>query len=80
MAREESMGSFPPTRPTLIVDSSTSCPRCDGEQIRHIGIDAESAFEWRECVDCSFFWGLPRGWTRGDGPLVSRAHQGAARW
>lgn len=74
------MGSFPATRPTLIVGSSTSCPRCEGEQIRRIGIDAESAFEWRDCIDCSFLWGLPRGWTREDGPFVSRAHQGAARW
>lgn len=74
------MGSFPPTRPTLVVRSSTSCPRCDGGCIRGIGIDAESAFEWRECTDCSFLWGLPRQWTLSDGPLESRAHQGAARW
>ena len=77
---EEPMGSFPSTRPTLVVHSSTSCPRCDGVCIRSVGVDAESAFEWRECLGCSFLWGLPRGWTRADGPLVSRAHQGAARW
>jgi hypothetical protein len=74
------MGSFAPTRPTLVVRSSTSCPRCDGGHIRGIGIDAESAFEWRQCTGCSFLWGLPHGWTLSDGPVASRAHQGAARW
>ena len=71
---------FSDTRPTLIVKSSTSCPRCDRVHIRAVGVDAETAFEWRRCNDCSFLWGLPCGWTPNDGPFVSRAHQGDGRW
>ena len=74
------MGPFPAARSTLIVASSASCPHCDGGQIRGIGIDAESAFEWHECMDCSSLWGLPRGWTREDGSFMCHVHQGAAQW
>ncbi len=71
---------FSATRPTLVVRSSTSCPRCDGADIRAVGVDTETAFEWHRCVNCSFLWALPCGWAPDDGPFVSRAHQGGVRW
>lgn len=73
------MELFDPTHPPLVIRSAAACPRCNGEDIRTVGIDAESTFEWRACRECSFLWGLPRGWTPDDGPLVSRTHHGAAK-
>jgi hypothetical protein len=74
------MESFDPAHSTLVFRSVTVCPRCNGVHIRAIGVDAESTLEWRACSECSFLWGLPRGWTPDDGPLLSRTHHGAARW
>jgi hypothetical protein len=60
---EESMESFDPAHSTLVIRSVTVCPRCNGVHIRAIGVDAESTLEWHACGECSFLWGLPRGWT-----------------
>ncbi len=47
--------------PTLLNRPATACPRCDAPRIAVL--DADTAFDWRECKDCGYLWALPHGWT-----------------
>ena len=50
-------------RPTLLVNPTTSCPRCARRRIVALAVDLASSFTWRECEDCGHLWALPQGWT-----------------
>ena len=47
------------TVPTLLLYSTTSCPRCEGRRILAHAVSTESQFAWHECHECGYLWAIP---------------------
>lgn len=67
------MTSLSTTTPTLLTRPTQGRPRCDGRRIAGVAVDADTAYEWRECEDCSYLWATPRGWAPQIAPTAFRA-------
>jgi hypothetical protein len=55
--------TFKHTVPTLLLHPTASCPRCDGREVRALGVNTESQSAWHERHEYDYLWAIPQGWS-----------------